>query len=230
MPDIFSYDIAEALALSGCPLCRALAVDDRRWMDSFWREGKQGADAGQRFFAAGGFCRHHGWLLHRLVAAEGTGAAIADLYGWLADYDLRWLGQVRRSLPERRRGRRATALTRRGRCPACRASDESVERKVAFFVEVLGEQAVRERYSRSEGLCFTHLAAVVEQALADEDLEAGLFLIDDWRLRLREVRAELAEYDRKRDYRYAHEPKAREQRSWTEVIRRYVGEDFAGTT
>jgi hypothetical protein len=29
-----------------------------------------------------------------------------------------------------------------------------------------------------------------------------------------------------RDYRYAAEPRGDEQRSWTEVIRRYVGERF----
>src|SRR5207247_4233966 len=68
LPDIFGYDIVEGLRRSGCPLCRVEAIDDGRWMGSFWREGKQDANARRHFYAAGGFCRDHAWLLHRLVA------------------------------------------------------------------------------------------------------------------------------------------------------------------
>jgi hypothetical protein len=42
--------------------------------------------------------------------------------------------------------------------------------------------------------------------------------------RLAALRDGLAEYHRKRDYRYADEPKGAEQSSWTDVIRRYVGD------
>ncbi len=97
LPDIFGYDILEALRRSGCSLCRVEAIDDRRWMDSFWREGKQDPGTRRRFYAAGGFCRHHAWLLHRLVAAEAAGAAIADVYGSLAERDIAWLDELRAS-------------------------------------------------------------------------------------------------------------------------------------
>jgi len=226
LPDIFSYDLIEALGQPGCPLCRALSLDDRRWVDSFWREGKQDPGARTRFFEAGGFCRHHAWLLHHLVAAEGSGAAIADVYGWLATYDLRWLDRIKTSLEGRQRRRRSAVLKRRRPCPACFARDEAVKRKVHFFVDYLREPPVQEVYTNSQGLCFIHLAAVVEHALAADAPELALFLLDDWRRRLVEVRLELAEFDRKRDYRYASEPKGAEQRSWTEAIRLYVGEDF----
>jgi len=225
LPDIFSYDIVVALARPGCPLCRTVAHDDRRLLDAFWREGKQDPRARRRFFAAGGFCQHHGWLLHRLVDAEGAGAAIADLYGSLAHYDLRWLEQVRAAL-SRKRARRESALTRRGRCPACRARDAAAERKVHFFLQALAEPRVQERYRRSDGVCFTHLGAAMAQALDGDDRATAVFLLDDWTARLADVQAGLAEFDRKRDYRYADEPKGSEQQSWTEVIRRYVGEDF----
>ena len=224
MPDIFGYDIVEALRQHGCPLCRVDAIDDRRWVDSFWREGRQDAGTRRRFFAAGGFCRHHAWLLHRLVATEGSGAAIADVYGSLAERDLAWLDEVRASL-DRGRRRRRTPLRRGSRCPACVAFEEAAERKIHFFVELLAEASVRPHYDSSEGLCFVHLAAAIERAL-DTDEDAARFLLDDWRKRLARVRAQLGEFDRKRDYRYAAEPKGDEQRSWTDVIRRYVGESF----
>jgi hypothetical protein len=225
LPDIFGYDIVEALRRSGCPLCRVEAIDDRRWMSSFWREGKQDAGTCRRFYAAGGFCRHHGWLLHRLVVAEAAGAAIADVYGSLADRDLAWLDKLRASLVRGRR-RRQPSLRRSGRCPACVAFAEGLARKVHFFVELLADAEVRPHYRASGGLCFTHVARAIEHALESEQDAVARFLLDDWRDRLRDVRAQLAEFDRKRDYRYADEPKGQEQHSCTEVVRRYVGEGF----
>jgi hypothetical protein len=223
--DIYSYELVRALGLPGCALCRALESDEQQWMSSFWREGKQDPKARRRFFEAGGFCREHAWLLHRLVAAEGSGAAIADLYGQLATYDLRWLESIRANLDRRRQ--RARSLRRRRRCPACAFGAEAVERKAHFLVAILSEEQVREAYRRSEGICFPHLVRSLEGALAAGSRETAAFLLDDWRDRLAELRSGLAEFDRKRDYRYASEPKGVEQRSWTEVIRRYVGGDLS---
>lgn len=222
MPDIFGYDIVEALSRRGCPLCRVDAIDDRRWVDSFWREGKQDAGTRHRFFAAGGFCRRHAWLLHRLVDAEGVGAAIADVYGALAERDLARLAELRTSL-DRRRRRRSMPLRRRSRCPACVALEGAADRKNHFFVELLTQPSVRRHYESSDGLCYVHLEAAVESARNTDD-QAARFLLDDWRKRLAHVRAQLADFDRRRDHRYAVEPKGDEQRSWTDVIRLYVGE------
>ncbi len=224
LPDIFGYDILEALRRSGCSLCRVEAIDDRRWMDSFWREGKQDPGTRRRFYAAGGFCRHHAWLLHRLVAAEAAGAAIADVYGSLAERDIAWLDELRASLDRGKRRRRAP-LRRGGRCPACVASAGDAERKVHFFVELLAEAEVRPHYQSSDGLCVAHFARALAHAL-DTDEEVARLLLDDWRERLAHVRDQLVEFDRKRDHRYADEPKGDAQGSWTEVIRRYVGERF----
>lgn len=225
MPDIFSYETVEALRLSGCALCRALAIEDQRWVDTFVREGRRDPGTRGRFLKAGGFCRHHAWLLHRSAAAKDKGVAIADVYGWLAESDLDWLDEFRRDLGRARRRRRS--LERPTPCPACFFLAEATGRKVEFFVGILPEARVRREYASSDGLCFTHLVAVVKRAL-EFDEEAARFLLDDWRTRLAHVRAQLAEFDRKRDYRYAAEPKGDEQHAWTEVIRRYVGEDFTG--
>jgi len=215
-----------AMSQRGCPLCRTVAIDNRRLVDSFWREGRLDAAARRRFLAAGGFCREHAWLLHRLVAAQGAGAAIADLYGGLADRDLAWLEETK-ALLRTRRGRKGVRLRRRGRCPACRARDEASERKLIFFADALDEEEARDRYRGSDGVCFTHLSGAVSAALERGRRATAAFLIADWSARLAALRTDLAEFDRKRDYRYADEPKGDEQRSWTEVIRRYVGEDFA---
>jgi hypothetical protein len=221
LPDIFSYELVRAFGLPGCVVCRALAADERRWMDSFWREGKQDPATRIRFYDAGGFCREHAWLLHGLLARAGSGAAIADLYGHLADHDLRRLESIRMDLGRRRQ--RVPSLRRPRACPACTFRDEALERKAHFLVEALGEDEVREAYSRSEGLCFPHFAHTFEAALATGSEQMAAYLIGDWSDRLTELRAQLADYDRKRDHRHAAETKGAEQQSWTEIISRYVG-------
>ena len=155
--------------------------------------------------------------------AAGSGAAIADLYGQLATYDLRRLEGISSDLGSRRR--RRPTLRRRGRCPACSFRAGAVARKAHFLAEALAEEDAREAYSRSDGLCFPHFARALESALAAENAATATFLLDDWRDRLVHLGAELSDYDRRRDYRYVSEPKGVEQQSWTEIIRLYVGGD-----
>jgi len=171
------------------------------------------------FLAAGGFCRRHAWLLHRISVVEGTGAPIADVYGALVERDLHWLGRIK----SRSRGRGAKRTVRpREPCPACVAFAEADYRKVAFFIEAISEDAVRRRYVASDGVCFEHFAQAVNRL--DDDDAMRPFLIEDWHRRLRVLAELLAEYQSKRDYRRSHEPRGDEQRSWTDVIRRYVGD------
>jgi hypothetical protein len=221
VPDLYTYDIAEAFRRHGCPLCRALEEDEARSMASFLREGRRAREARRRFYAGGGFCRRHAWLFHRLATEENRGAPIADIYGRLVERDLELLGRLRNELGGRRK-RLSIHLTREADCPACEWAEATLERKATFFLKALAEAGGRSRYERSDGLCFSHFAAVFAEALATER-EAALFLLDDWQARLQQLRHELEEYDRRRDHRYAHEPKGREQESWTEVIRRYAG-------
>jgi hypothetical protein len=221
--DIFGYDLVRALGRRGCALCLAVDADDERWMVSFWREGRRDANARRRFFEAGGFCRRHAWNLHRVAAAAGSGAAIADLYGRLLSDDLNRLASLHGSLDRRRP--KTLDLGRRRRCPACSFREEALERKAHFLVEALDDEEIRRALRSSDGLCFPHFARALEAALAAGRRETGAFLLDDWRERLARLRSELAEYDRKRDHRYASEPKGLEQRSWTEVVRRYVGDE-----
>ncbi|MER3410095.1 MAG: hypothetical protein C4306_08350 [Thermoleophilia bacterium] len=222
MPDVFSYEIVEAFGLPGCPLCRVAARDEERWMDTFWREGSLARELRRRFYAAGGFCRRHAWLFHRRVAANAAAAVIADVYGNLADRDLERLAAAAAALSRGRR--RGVAPARAGRCPACVEAERALERDAFFLAQALREEPVRQRYAASQGLCYAHLVPAVAAARA-LDAHTAHFLVRDFRGRLQRVRDGLTEYDRKRDYRRAGEPKGDEQRSWTDVIRLYVGED-----
>jgi len=209
MTDLFAFDVNDGLASGRCPLCHAAQADFERWIDSFWREGRKDPAARRRFYDGGGFCARHAWLLHDRIADHGkSGAPIADLYGALADRDL---AELERGVPQRH-----------GPCSACVAESEALERKTHFLLELLSSPTGRERYERSQGLCFRHLASAVERCEKDRRMRG--YLIAEWRNRLSDVRARLEEFDRKRDHRFAAEMGEDDRQAWSDVIRRYAGE------
>ncbi len=217
MSDLFTFDIEDGLARGECPLCYAIEIEIRRWLDSFWREGRQSLEARRRFFDGGGFCRRHAWLLHDLLA-EQSGAAIADLYGLLCKHDL----VVVDDLLARPGGRKGLVgrLRRQEPCSACIEETDTLGRKATFLLELLATGQGRARYRQSRGVCRAHLLALLE---AETDDRLTRYLLSDWRRRLDELRRRLAEYDRKRDYHYAAERTADDERSWSDVIEQYAG-------
>lgn len=215
MSDLFTFDIEDGIARGECPLCYAIEVEIRRWLDSFWREGRQSPQARRQFFDGGGFCRRHAWLLHDLLAGQ-SGAAIADLYGLLCKYDLIAVDD----LLARRRGRSGLARRLQRRCSACIEETNVLERKATFLLELLATDSGRERYEHSRGVCLAHLLALLEEGPGES---LTRYLLSDWRRRLDELRRRLAEYDRKRDYHHAAERTADDERSWSDVIEQYVG-------
>lgn len=219
MSDLFSFELADGVIRGECPLCYAIAWHMRRWLDSFWREGRHDSRARQRFLVGGGFCRRHAWQLHELVA-DHSGVAIADVYGRLAQHDLTTLDDLLKK-GGRRRGKAHRRLQREARCSACLEESDALERKGQFFLELLAAGAGRARYERSRGPCFPHLIALLETAADDEGTTR--YLLADWRRRLEELRERLDDFDRKRDHRYAGERSEDDERSWTDVIHQYVG-------
>lgn len=218
MTDLFGFDLADGLASGECPICHAMQRHTLRWLDSFWREGRHAPEARRRFYAAGGFCRGHAWLLHDLV--DGSGAAIADVYGRLAEQDLSRLDELLHGRRTRRRSP-AASLQRRVRCSVCAEELEALPRKAEFFIELVATGAGRARYERSSGLCYEHLRSVLD--IAGDRTAATDYLLEDWRRRLEEVSRRLADYDRKRDHRYAAERREDEHQCLADIIRRYVG-------
>jgi len=219
--DLYGFDLDDAIESGQCVLCHVVARAERRWLDSFWREGRRDPSARQKFYAAGGFCRRHAWLLQELVASAGTGAPIADVYGALANRDLPILDTVIEGLdrPLRSPARR---LRRPKPCPACADAAEAERRKAHFLLEMLAQPPARNRYRRSGGLCFSHLRLVLEESSGDAELRC--FVARDFRRRLDDLRRRLEAYERSRDHRYRGTADSAALASWTDVVRLYAGE------
>jgi hypothetical protein len=225
LPDLTNFEIARALSQPGCPLCRVLADEEERAMQRFWRDGRFVPAVRLAFFASGGFCPRHAWLLHYQVMRAGRGGALTDLYDSLAARDL---GRIDRVLDGSRRRRPSLSealqsLARRARCRACEELEQTTARKAQFACRLLREQGMLAAYQASEGFCFRHLGEVLAAA-TEADPPLAELLVDDWRNRLAILRPQLAEFERKRDYRHAHEPRGDEQRAPTDAVRRYAGE------
>lgn len=185
MPDFLAYELVAALARRGCPVCRALSLDETRWLDTFCREAKNDPGVIRTFLAAGGLCAGHTRALCERAEAAGAVRGLERIFRSLAEQDV---GRLADAQVRGRRGRRGL-LERRTACPACTHRAGAASRKVALFVEALREAPVRARYARSDGLCYAHLAAAVEAAAAEE-LELVPLLLEDWRARLRRACAD----------------------------------------
>jgi hypothetical protein len=213
--DIYSFELEAALAEPGCAVCRTTQIDERRWMETFIREGNRGAVARKRFLASGGFCPAHVELFAESARDLELSYVIAMLYLGLAERDLS-------GLQAQRRRRRSWGDWRKGCCQACAERKAIEERKVYFFCENLARGSFRGLYSRSDGLCASHMLAALAEAGARK-LRCHDFLLEDWRERLTALRDALAAYDRRRDHRYAKDPAGEEQLAPRRALLHYGG-------
>jgi hypothetical protein len=225
--DLSNYDVVAALRERGCPLCRVLSEAEVRAMDRFVDESGQVAEARSAFCDRGGFCREHAWLFHRRAASARTGAPVAKMYEALLRQDITRLQQLELELAtnaHRQRGQ--NSLLERLDCPACERADARLESKAQGLVTALREAELQDAYGKSDGLCVQHLDFVGITALRS-DTAVVAFLIGDLRRRLERLEQRLVSYEHTRDYRFSTERTEADVNAWTDVVRSYVGDQFA---
>jgi Family of unknown function (DUF6062) len=221
--DIFTYEIETALQGEGCPLCRAVTLDERRWMETFVREGHRDPGARRAYLSSGGFCSGHAQLFWAVARAHDSVPVVASLSLRLAEQEIARSGDRRRAGDG---SRLARWLRRPGRqapdCPACVARKLSDERKCHFLCVSLAAEETRARYAASAGLCVPHFRLVMTEAALHHPDVAAMLSVDQLR-RLRNLRVQLREFDRKLDHRYRREPPGTEQQAPREALVRFAG-------
>ena len=225
MPDLSNFEIAQAFREPGCPLCRVLAADEEREMQQFWRDSRLLPLVRRSFLDNGGFCPRHAWLLHEQVTRAGRGGALTDLYEALAARDQ---GRIERLVASSEGNPEAFArqlheFIHASGCFACQELEAATERRSHFARQLLQEEGMFEAYVRSDGFCYRHLGGVLVDAGEHAPALASA-LLRDWNERLSRLRHELAEFEWKRDYRRANEPRGVEQEAPTHAVSRYAGE------
>jgi len=220
--DIISIKIEDAFKKEGCSICTLIKEGEYRYFDSLLYEFVNDQYVREGLRRSKGFCNYHAWRLLEVsnqIIGEG-GAGIGIIYRDLLDSFKSDLERLRKTVPVMR-GRALKALGEKEElCPACELSREFEKGYLSTFVEHLEEDKFRTAYQRSDGLCRPHLTKLLR--LAKSDFLRDIIL-DVELEKLRLLSFELGEFDRRRDYRYANEPKGKEQTSWARALKKHAG-------
>jgi Family of unknown function (DUF6062) len=214
------FEVREALAQPGCPLCRLALRTVARYLTSISEEHVNDVALRAQLRATGGFCSTHAyqWLResHNVL---GTALIFRDL-----------LVTATQQLEDARRSARPGLLGAwRGRpapppgpttraCLACRQQADAEKRYLDALLIILRENPAA---ADSEGLCLPHARATVTRGgpASDRAVAATRAAVD-------RLLAVLDEVIRKEDYRFRHEPKTEAERAANrEAVARVVGAD-----
>jgi hypothetical protein len=188
--------LCDAFDAEGCPVCTAVQRACYRRLDHLFYEYVNDIGVRQRLAASRGFCNRHAHLALRIPNAS---SGIAIIYEDLL----------------RHSDRPADA-----ECMICDTARFHERVLLGELLRWFDDAELQSKYRPSFGLCLPHLRRAQDEFAAHPQLPA---LLAAEREKLDALRAELQEFTRKLDYRFAAEPKGAEQTSWRRVIEKFVG-------
>jgi hypothetical protein len=242
MPQIpltpFSYfDLLDACALQGCPVCRLETRVVRNYLDSMLYENVNDPGTQDALCRSRGLCREHAWLLTDIGSSPALGIAI--LYRRVArevDEELKQIQPASSTTSVRQRskkplGNRIAAVAERiaGRlkprhsCPACAQRDKMIDFALRAMLEALGtgDERMRNALRESHGICRPHLMRAFLLARGETSVQSMQLLA---REKLEQLIHDLDEFIRKNDYRFQDEGFGKEGDSWRRVLAWMTGE------
>jgi hypothetical protein len=215
------HHLVEAMHQGGCPVCYLLARNTDRYMRSLLYESVNDPGVRKRLREAGGLCNLHAWRLKE----HGDGLGQSILYEDLLSRIRAWLLDRRALASDSHRARgggtgrgRRSSWKVSGTCPVCVMLAGAEERILSTFVQYLEDDELARAYKESFGLCAPHLLSVMTRG--GPPAEHLLEIESD---KLGSLIAELKEFQRKNDYRYAGEGFGPERDSWIRAIEKVVG-------
>ncbi len=208
--DTATFEVRDALARPGCPVCGLALRAVGRFIESVSYEQVNDPGLRAELRTAHGFCNTHAfrWLRE---ARSVLGTAI--IYRDVLRTALRGLGPQRPS-GRRRRGVFQALLgssdeaAAAGGCPACRVQREAEARYLGALLEALADPSVSESFRRSAGLCLVHTLGAARLGGAGAERAA-----DHARRATQRLIEQLNEVIRKEDYRFRREPRPEGERS-----------------
>jgi len=217
--DTLYFELRDALQAGGCPFCRLSRRAATRYIDTLNYEGVNDPGLRRALRNAHGLCHRHAWEWTQM---RGSPLGVAIVYQSLVS-DLIEILEDRQPVVARARASRrgtATRLTAAGRCPACQVEDEAIQRYGLTLLAHLEQPELAGAYIQAGGLCLLHLRTLLGQAN-----EAQARMVQTWQLAVyRGLHEQLAEFIRKHDHRFSHEPFGAEKDSWTRAVAALAGE------
>lgn len=195
-----AHDLLQVFAQPGCPVCRLVDDSVHHHLSSLLYEYVNKVPTHEAIRAARGFCPTHAWHIQDRFPASALGVAI--LYEGMIRHMLEDMGEVKPDSGRRQIAQAAKALDARADCPACIHRTRIEEALLRNLLEHLAQDEYASAFRQSAGLCLPHLrqaAALPGSASHKAILMAAQQAI--WS----KMRADLAEYVRLNDYRFAEE-------------------------
>jgi hypothetical protein len=215
--------LLEALPEPGCALCRLAQDAASRFLDSVLYESVNDVEWQARLKESRGFCPAHSELL--LQQRNALGAAI--IYRAILRQLRQDLGQISVAkkgwldrLADFGAPAEGASLTPTVACPACDKRDEATVRYLKLLRRASDNEELRAALRASAGFCLFHLAQAQEQL----EGHALQHLLEHQVAVWEALDGELAEFIRKKDYRYQHEGFGEEADSWQRAARITSGE------
>src|SRR5262245_53490651 len=234
LPSSTVYKLLEACRAEGCPMCRLEQQDVERYLDRKFYENVNSPAWRDSLRASLGFCHEHAWLAVNGRLGDALGFSI--IYHDLLNSVLTQLNDsssgvrfprrrmsLLRQIPEQARvmiEKMLIAITPRKRCPVCEHRDEATRSLLSVLVEELETPEMTNALQASDGLCLPHLRRTLEHA---KDVSTGEKLLTIHSEKLASLRAELAEFIRKNDYRVIKEGFGEEGNAWLRAVSMIVG-------
>jgi hypothetical protein len=224
------FDLRDACAEPGCPVCRLTLRAVSRFIGRVDYEYVNEPDVRAKVERSWGFCNSHAqqWL------REGHVLAVALVYEGVLG---RLRPEVERARPagqggllsgvgarigRRKREAASGQLQPAGGCPVCRERDEAESHLIRVLGEGLAETAddFRVAFRGSDGLCLPHLRLAL-CTLSDED--AGAALREAALAHQERLAGQLREIVRKHDYRFRDEPSGEERGAAMRAVAHVAG-------
>jgi hypothetical protein len=201
-----------------CPICEAESEHVRRSLAWLFYESVNDPDVRHDLLQRRGFCRRHASTVLELEGVDVVGKALVyqDQVAAFIDF----LPSL--SHASRRRGTSALARewTAHKSCPACAQERECGDSHLRLLLSRLDDSEVRQAFEESPVLCVPHFIAAI--TLAEQEV-AKRYLVEVQQRKASRLLAELREFCRKHDYRFAHEAFGSERDSWGRAIQMMTG-------
>lgn len=229
--NLMRLELIEALQQPGCALCQLAQQKNPRYVETLLDNAVIDVDQRDAWRAVKGFCSWHAWMA---VDTPQSASSLALLYEDVLHHEIRHLAALANTAPSAWRwrpghcGRRLVKRVQRWLyawrqaqpCPACRLWQEQERLYMTVILQEWQEPTLTAAFAQSNGVCLPHLARLMAHGATHRHLSACLQAQQD---RLQALQADLQEFIRKQDYRFAHESYGPEADSWQRVVAVFVG-------
>jgi len=211
------HDVLEALANTAeCGLCALEAESLRRYFDSLLYEMVNDAGVRDGLARSKGYCHRHAHMLLDCHSAFGSGILYQDQVRAF----IQCLETLSTTASRRNPVKTAREWSEHDGCPACQIQMESRERSARVFLNGMTEADMRMAFEAGAGFCVPHFFIVIGNAETSAIRE---YIVQAQRDKYSELVRDLAEFERKNDYRFTNETMGKEKDSWARAVKMIVG-------